>query len=72
MRNFPARAEDLADDVSRGFQQHPGRLLVNESGKSRFMTKTFWAELPAKVCLPPKWKYTDRESLLKMGPLRVA
>lgn len=56
VRNLPAEAEDSADDESRRFQQRPGRLLVNEPGKSRFVMKTFWAELPAKVCLPPRWK----------------
>lgn len=54
VRNLHARAEDFTGDESRGFQQHLGRLLVDKPGKSRFLTKTFWAELPAKVCLPLK------------------
>ncbi|PON21908.1 hypothetical protein TGAM01_v209164 [Trichoderma gamsii] len=52
VRNLPAEAEDSADDESRRFQQRPGRLLVNEPGKSRFVMKTFWAELPAKLEKP--------------------
>ncbi|KAL6885661.1 fungal-specific transcription factor domain-containing protein [Trichoderma evansii] len=49
MRNFYTRVEDITDDKSRGFRQHPGRLLIDEPGKSRFLTKTFWTELPAKL-----------------------
>ncbi|KAK1238255.1 hypothetical protein MKX08_002834 [Trichoderma sp. CBMAI-0020] len=48
-RNLSARTGDSADDESKHFQQHPGRLLVHGPGKSLFVTKTFWAELPAKV-----------------------
>lgn len=65
VRNSPAGPEGSVDDESGHFQRRTGRLLVNEPGKSRFVTKTSWAELPAKVCLPLRWEYSDRESLLK-------